>query len=182
MSSTSSIQNEAVRSIVQQWSGGEHRLAGARASELVYGKSDKPNDKLMQQLMEDAPGIERYITAPAVARPIEHVPDQGGNSTVRQPENRGEDIGASNLSSEKAKDEQNRIDDVLADGREARAKAGNADVLGSTELNPAGSDQAPTGKGADTKAADANPVATSAARAPAKVSNNKGNKPANKKT
>lgn len=175
MSTTSSIQNDAVRSIVQQWSGGEHKLAGARASELVYGKSDKPDERLMQRLMEDAPGIERYITAPAVARPIDQVPDQGGNKTVRQPENSGEAIGASNLSAQPAKEEQNRIDDVLADGREARAKAGNADVLGSTELNPEGSDQAP--KGTTGKRADPKPVTSSAAKAPAKVSDNRSRKP-----
>lgn len=159
MSSTSSIQNDAVRSIVQQWSGGERRLAGARASELVYGKSNKADEGLLQRLSDEAPGIHEFIVAPS-AVPVQHVPDDGS-------ENNDKYVGASNLSNGRAKDEQDRIDDALADGREARTKAGNSDVLGSTELNPAGSDKAPKGSTAAPRSMEA---ASAPAKGPSKAS------------
>lgn len=171
MSSKSEIQNDAVRSIVQQWSGGEHRLAGARASELVYGKSNKADEHLLQRLRDEVPGIEEFIVAPESV-PIQHVPDDGS-------ENNDKYVGASNVSNDRAKDEQNRIDDALADGREARAKAGNAGVLGSTELNPAGSDQAPKGS---TAVPTSSETASAPARAPAKVSGHQTSKTSKAKT
>lgn len=170
MSSKSEIQNDAVRSIVQQWNGGEHKLAGARASELVYGKSNKPNPDLMIVLMDEAPGIERYITAPTL-EPIEQVPDQGGTAGARQPENRPEAEGASNLSSAEGKREQDRVDDALAEGREAREKAGKTGSLVSTKLNPDGSDQPPKDSDSKTKSTT---TTAKAAKAPAKLDKSSG--------
>lgn len=144
MTSKIEASEKAVRSIVQQWKGGERMLAGARASELVYGSGNKANDKLLDQIAEKCPGIREYITAPK-GRPIENVPDHGGNPNVPDQQNT-ESATASNLSSEAAKDEQDAIDAALAPGREQRETAGE---LGSTKLNPAGSDQDPKGKTAN---------------------------------
>lgn len=133
---------QAFKSIERQWNGGEHKLAGARASELVYGASKNPDEKLLAELTESIPGIERYIIAPATGSIIETVPEQSGDPMARQPENRAEAIGASNLSSDAAKDEQKAVDRKLKPGREARAKAANeqgrdtpSEVV-STKLNP----------------------------------------------
>jgi hypothetical protein len=136
--------DKAVRSVIQTWKGGERKLAGARASELVYGSGNKPNDKLLDQIAEDCPGIREYITAPR-DRPIETVPDHGGNPNVEDQQNTAS-ATKSNTSSERAKDEQKVIDDALAPGREQRETAGE---LGSTKLNPAGSDQDPKGAAAN---------------------------------
>lgn len=148
MTSKNEAAEKAVRSIVQQWKGGERRLAGARASELVYGKGNTADDRLLDRIAEDAPGIREYIKAPK-GRPIENVPDHGGNPNVPDQQNTAT-ATASNLSSEAAKDEQKVIDDTLAPGREQRETAGE---LGSTKLNPPGSDQVPKGKAAKPKAA-----------------------------
>lgn len=153
-----SIQNDAVRSIVKQWNGGEHVLAGARASELVYGKSKTADEGLLKQLTEGAVGIERYITAPS-SEPIEMVDDQGGNPMATQPENREEATGASNGSTDQAKEEQNRIDDALAPGREAHGGSAWGNV-GSTELNPEGSDKASAGKNSNPDAVKDEPKPT----------------------
>lgn len=133
---------QAVESIVRQWNGGEHRLAGARASELVYGNSRKMDEKLFDQIREEVPGIERYISAPEGGAVVDQVGDEGGNPLSNQPENGKEATGASNLSSRKAKKEQNAVDKVLEPGRKARAKAAektggdDASDIGSTKLNP----------------------------------------------
>ncbi|WP_064712109.1 hypothetical protein [Rhizobium bangladeshense] len=139
---------QAVESIVRQWNGGEHRLSGARASELVYGAGNKLNEKLFDELREKIPGIERYISAPASGAVVEQVEDQGGNPLATQPENQKEATGASNLSSEPAKEQQNAVDKTLEPGRKARAKAadgrktddkkggGPAGDVVSTKLNP----------------------------------------------
>lgn len=148
-SSKTEATDKAVRSIVQQWKGGERMLAGARASELVYGSGNKANDKLLDQIAEDAPGIREYITAPK-GRPVENVPDHGGNPNVPDQQNTQSQT-ASNQSSDKAKDEQKVIDDALAPGREQRETAGE---LGSTKLNPTGSDKAPKGKAGKKSLAD----------------------------
>lgn len=129
-----------IRSIVKQWNGGEHILAGARASELVFGKKKKADDKMLQALAEQVPGIERYITAPT-SDPVTIVEDQGGNPLARQPENQPGATGASNVSSDTAKGEQDAIDDALAAGREAREAAGANGGIGSTELNPSQSNE-----------------------------------------
>ncbi|MCP2134589.1 hypothetical protein J2S28_001641 [Rhizobium sp. SLBN-94] len=139
-----SAKDDAVRSIVKQWNGGEHILAGARASELIYGSSNKADEKVQKAIVDGAPGIERYITAPT-AKPVTQVDDQGGNPMARQPENRKEATGESNVSNEQGKDEQDRIDAELEAGRKAREQAGAQGDVGSTKLNPAGSDEKPSG-------------------------------------
>jgi len=141
-------EEKVVESIERQWNGGEHRLAGARASELIYGASKQPNESLQTEVVERIPGIERYLAAPAEGHIVERVPEQSGDPMARQPENRAEATGESNLSSDKAKDAQDVIDKKLKPGREARAKAakkgtakaddknGGAGELVSTKLNP----------------------------------------------
>lgn len=64
-------EEQAFRSIEKQWNGGEHKLAGARASELVYGASTTMNEALFDELREKLPGIERYISAPASGKKLE---------------------------------------------------------------------------------------------------------------
>lgn len=150
MTSKNDANDKAVRSIIQQWKGGERKLAGARASELVFGSSRKPNDKLLDKIAEEAPGIREYIVAPSEP-PVEQVPDHGGNPNVEDQQNTAT-ATASNQSSDAAKDEQKAIDDALAAGRAQRDDAGE---LGSTKLNPTGSDQAPKGKAAKPRAAKA---------------------------
>jgi hypothetical protein len=117
------IAAKALESIKRQWNGGEHRLAGARASELLYGSGTKMDEKTFDQLREEIPGIERYISVPAGGAVVETVSDQGGDPLATQPENRKEATGASNLSGDEAKSEQNAIDKKLEPGRKARAKA-----------------------------------------------------------
>jgi len=139
-------EEQAFKSIVRQWNGGEHRLAGARASQLVYGAGNKLNEKLFDELREEIPGIERYVSAPTSGAVVETVSDQGGDPLAVQPENRKEATGASNLSSEPAKDQQNAVDKKLEPGRKAREKAvaktgdnkgrGSAGDVVSTKLNP----------------------------------------------
>ena len=52
----------ALKSIHQQWNGGEHRLAGARASELIYGSGNKLDEKLFRATMNaGAVGDNRNI-------------------------------------------------------------------------------------------------------------------------
>lgn len=55
-----------VESIIRQWQGGEHRLAGERASEMVYDESAVLNDDLLSQIRDGAPGIDAYLVAPVV--------------------------------------------------------------------------------------------------------------------
>jgi len=136
-------QKQAYESIVRQWNGGERRLAGARASELVFGASRKPDEKLLDQLREEIPGIEQFISAPDGGAVVEQVPDEGGNPLTNQPQSKESATGAPNLSSEKAKDEQNAVDKVLEPGRKARAKSAAkkdgetaAGEIVSTKLNP----------------------------------------------
>ncbi len=135
------VQDNAIRSIVKQWKGGEHMLAGARASELIYGKGKKPNQKIYDAILEEVPGIAAYVTAPNEP-PVTQVPDQGGYPLAVQPENTESATGASNGSTDEAKDEQKEIDDQLKPGREAREDAGNS--LGSTMLNPPSSNTDPS--------------------------------------
>ncbi len=132
------IEQQAYDSIVQQWKGGEHRLAGARASELIYQGGNKPSDKLLEQLSKDAEGIERYITAPASGNVVETVSEQSGDPRARQPENRENATGEPNQSSEPEKAKQDKIDKALEPGRKARAKASDNEPneIGSTKLNP----------------------------------------------
>lgn len=135
-------KEQAFDSIKRQWNGGEHRLAGARASELIYADGSKMDEKTLDELREELPGIERYISAPEAGTAVQQVSEQGGDPLASQPENRKEATGASNLSSDKAKKEQKAVDKTLERGRKARAKAastegkGGAGEIGSTKLNP----------------------------------------------
>lgn len=132
---TDNITDRAVDSIAKQFRGGEHKMAGARASELVYGNSKTPNQKLVDEIVAKAPGIERYISAPET--PVTKVTDQAGDPLSRQPENDQNQISRSNVSTAEAIDEQNAIDARLSAGR---ARTDKSDV-GETKLNPAGSDK-----------------------------------------
>ncbi len=135
-------KEQAVNSIERQWNGGEHRLAGARASELIYGAGTKMNEKLFDQLRDKLPGIERYISAPAGGAIVEQVSEQSGDPLAVQSENRKEATGESNLSSDEGKEQQDAVDKVLEPGRKARAKSaskegkGGAGSVVSTKLNP----------------------------------------------
>ena len=130
--------DRALESIVKQFRGGEHRLAGMRASELVYGAdSKKADEKLVDRLKEHAPGIERYISLPET--PVTMVDDQSGNPLATQPENDPDQNNPTNLSNDKAKSEQKDIDDKLKPGRQRREKAADQDkdtATGSTKLDP----------------------------------------------
>ena len=131
---------KVIHSIVKQWNGGEHMLAGARASEAIYADRTKPNEKLQDAIVKDAPGIERYLSAPIGGAVVETVTDQGGDPLSKQPENGKEATGESNQSGDAAKGEQDEIDKKLEPGRKARAKAaGKSEAktdFGSTKLNP----------------------------------------------
>lgn len=129
------IQRKAFDSVVTQWNGGERTLAGARASELIYGAGKKPNQKILDELQETIPGIERYISAPNSGVVVETIQDDTGNPLSTLPEAHDEEAGK-NQSTDTAKDEQNAVDDALKAGREARANTGEENPLGSTELNP----------------------------------------------
>jgi len=129
-------QSKAFHTVVQTWSGGEHVLAGARASELIYGAGNKPNQKILDDLIEAIPGVERYISAPQSGVVTTQVGEQSGDPLATQPENRDQNLAGRNQSSDAAKSEQNSVDAALKAGRDARAKSGEENPLGSTELNP----------------------------------------------
>jgi hypothetical protein len=140
-------QEQAFKSIERQWNGGEHRLAGARASELVFGASTTMNEALFDELRDRLSGIERYISAPVSGTIIEKVSDQGGDPMARQPDNRKEATDEPNQSGDVGKDQQDAVDKTLEPGRKARAKAAGkakgtdegksgAGSLVSTKLNP----------------------------------------------
>lgn len=119
-------QQKAFDSIVQTWRGGERKLAGARASELIYGAGKTPNKEMQTRLLEELPGIGDYISAPNSGVVVDTVQDKG-----YEPE-----TTPANLSSDEAKEEQNAVDDVLKPGREKREEKRGTDTVGSTELNP----------------------------------------------
>ncbi len=123
-----SPKDAAFRNIIQTWNGGERKLAGARASELIYGGSKKPNEALQNELLETLPGIGDYISAPVSGTVVDTVQDKGYESAQTP----------ANMSSDEAKAEQNAIDDTLEAGRKAREDKRdiNKDTVGSTELNP----------------------------------------------
>jgi len=130
--------NEAViSSIVTQWRGGEHRLAGRRASELAFGNSKTPNQKIVDQLQEECPGIGEFISAPEV--PVNWV-------SADRPQFKEPDV--SNKSPDSSKADQNAIDKTLEAGRKRSEKApDDQNLTGSTKLNPdEGPASAPTGK------------------------------------
>lgn len=78
MTSKTKSTDEAVQSIIKQWQRGERRLAGERASELVFGKARKPNEAVLDEVADKIPGIREYIAAPAGAL-AEQEADDGGN-------------------------------------------------------------------------------------------------------
>lgn len=123
----------AIQSIITQFAGGEHRLAGARASQLIYGNRKTPDENTLERIKAGAVGIERYISAPET--PTVTVPDQSGDPRATQPENRPE---TSNRSSDREKAKQDAIDETLKAGRERGEKAPKEDkaLLGSTKMNP----------------------------------------------
>lgn len=129
----------AVQSIIKQWNGGERKLAGARASELVYGASNTLDEKLLEEIKAGATGIEQFVVPPS-APSVTKVADESGDPGSPQPEARRNADGASNMSSDDAKADQNAVDDVLKPGREQRTGEA-AGEIGSTELNPDGSDR-----------------------------------------
>lgn len=120
---TKEEKKQAFESIIRQWEGGERRLAGARASELVYGSGRTLDEKLFDELREEIPGIEQYVSAPSGGAVVDQVPDEGGNPLSRQPESQQAAPGESNLSSPQAKKEQKAVDKALKPGRAARKKA-----------------------------------------------------------
>jgi hypothetical protein len=135
-----SPEDAAIRNIVRTWSGGEHVLAGKRASDLLYGKGKTLNEKMLERLKaEGALGIERYI-APPSGEAVETVGEESGYPLSTQPENRDAGCGASNASSEAAKDEQDAIDKVTEPGRSQRQNPEESAV------NPEGSDIDPSTK------------------------------------
>ena len=130
--------NEAViSSIVTQWRGGEHRLAGRRASELAFGSGKTANQKVVDQLSEECPGIGEFISAPEV--PINWV--SADRPQYKEPDE-------SNESPDSSKADQDAIDKTLEAGRK-RSEAAPADqnLTGSTKMNPEETPvAAPTGK------------------------------------
>ncbi len=129
-----STEDKVVRNIVRTFAGGEHVLAGARASEWIYGSGKKPDQAKLDRLKrEGALGIERYI-APPKDGITDTVSEQSGYPLATQPENRADATGPSNVSSEAGKAEQNVIDDALAAGRNQRENSNE------TAVNPAGSE------------------------------------------
>lgn len=137
-----------VRNIVQTWQGGEHVLAGARASEWIFGKGNKPDTKKLERLKDEgALGIERYIAHPKDEMTT-IVSEQSGYPLATQPENRPESAGPSNVSSPEGKKEQDAIDKALEPGRSQRENPEE------TAVNPAGSDQATSAKVSGAKASD----------------------------
>ena len=122
-------QKQAFDNIVNTWNGGERVLAGARASELVYGASKKPNQQILDALIEEIPGVREYISAPVSGVVTEMIGQDASPQAV--------EVEEKNKSPESSKRDQDKIDEALAPGREAREKAADGkNVLGSTELNP----------------------------------------------
>jgi len=154
---TEDTNENAIRTVVKQFRGGEHAMAGQRAAQLVYGGKAKPNQNLLDRIIEAAPGIERYISAPDAAVPLPE--DQGGNPLATQPENDPEQNNASNMSSDKAKAEQDAVDKKLEAGRKRAEKAAAkkaaddaAKDVGTgeaTKLNPEEATGDPSGNPAD---------------------------------
>lgn len=134
---TDNLTDNAIDSIVTQWRGGEHRLAGRRASELAFGNSKTPNQKIVDKLNEECPGIGEFISAPEV--PVNWV--SADRPQYQEPD-------TANKSPESSKADQNAIDAKLEAGRKRSAKAPvDQDLTGSTKMNPdEGPAKAPTGK------------------------------------
>lgn len=134
---TDNLTDQTIASIVNQWRGGEHRLAGRRASELVFGASKTANQKIVDQLSEECPGIGEFISAPEV--PVNWV-------SADRPQYKEPDV--SNKSPESSKADQDAIDKTLEAGRKRSEQApADQNLTGSTKMNPdEGPASQPTGK------------------------------------
>jgi hypothetical protein len=126
-SMTDNLTDQTIANIVQTWRGGEHRLAGRRASELVFGAGKTPNQKIVDQLSEECPGIGEFISAPEV--PVNWVnADRPAFKT---------DEDYSNKSPDSSKADQDAIDKTLEAGRKRSEQApDDQNLTGSTKLNP----------------------------------------------
>ncbi|TRD03809.1 hypothetical protein FJV76_14325 [Mesorhizobium sp. WSM4303] len=123
---TDNLTNQTIDAIVQTWKGGEHRLAGRRASELAFGNSKTANQQIVDRLNEECPGIGEFISAPEV--PVNWV--SADRPQYQEP-------GESNKSPDSSKDDQNAIDAKLAAGRKRSEKAPeDQNLTGSTKMNP----------------------------------------------
>lgn len=134
---TDNLTDQTIASIVNQWRGGEHRLAGRRASELVFGNSKTANQKLTDQLLEECPGIGEFISAPET--PVNWV--NADRPEFKEPDE-------SNKSPDSSKADQDAIDKTLEAGRKRSEQAPeDQNLTGSTKMNPdEGPATAPTGK------------------------------------
>lgn len=131
---TDTSTDNTIAAIIQTWKGGEHRLAGRRASELAFGNSKTPNQKVLDELMAECPGIGEFISAPEV--PVNWV-------NADRPEFKT-DEDFSNKSPDSSKADQDAIDKTLEAGRKRSEKAPDEQNLtGSTKMNP---DEGPTAK------------------------------------
>jgi hypothetical protein len=123
---TDNLTDQTIANIVQTWRGGEHRLAGRRASELVFGASKTANQKLVDQLSEECPGIGEFISAPEV--PVNWV--SADRPQYKEPDE-------ANKSPDSSKADQNAIDKTLEAGRKRSEQApDDQNLTGSTKLNP----------------------------------------------
>jgi len=133
---TDNLTDSAIDSIVTQWRGGEHRLAGRRASELAFGNSKTPNADITKRLEDECPGIGEFISVPEV--PVNWV--SADRPQYKEPD-------SSNKSPDSSKADQDAIDAKLAAGRKRSEQApDDQNLTGSTKMNPPeGPDKAPTG-------------------------------------
>jgi len=123
---TDTPTDNTIEAIIQTWKGGEHRLSGRRASELAFGNSKTPNQKVLDRLMEECPGIGEFISAPEA--PVNWVP-------ADRPQYKETD--ESNKSPDSSKADQDAIDKTLEAGRKRSEKApDDQNLTGSTKLNP----------------------------------------------
>lgn len=60
---TETEADRTIRTIARQWRGGEHVMAGKRASQFI---ASTPDDGLLERVKAEIPGIERYLSAPVI--------------------------------------------------------------------------------------------------------------------
>ena len=131
---TDTLTDQTIAAVIQTWKGGEHRLAGRRASELAFGNSKTPNAAITKRLEDECPGIGEFISAPEV--PVNWV-------SADRPQNKEPET--SNKSPDSSKADQDAIDKTLEAGRKRSEQApADQDLTGSTKMNPPeGPDKAP---------------------------------------
>lgn len=123
---TDNLTDQTIENIVQTWKGGEHRLAGRRASELAFGSGKTANQAVVDKLQEECPGIGEFISVPEV--PVNWV--SADRPQYQEPDE-------SNKSPDSSKRDQNAIDAKLAAGRKRSEQApDDQNLTGSTKLNP----------------------------------------------